>query len=374
MPFHVEGEAHRISVDIDLYTPASRDHVAEAVPGALARRGFAPTELLRAGRAMALLHLVRFTSGLQSHFGVRASTHIDIACGIDMGMIDTVTFPAGVPVLGFRTERAVSALSRGSLIADKMPSLGIGTVGYGKLKSTPKQIYDVGTLIQHSGAGDLESALLTYERLSDFKLAHDSRGHGRDEVTRSIVGYLEGIGRPGNSPEASRHWADFEEFSQGMLSARMSDPQDHAERILLCLLLARSLRPGGGVSRAEEAAGLYATLDESRAKKGDGGAPGVPAQTAGPGGIAGRARAARPCHGLPGGRDLGRGGTCVAHGRRHHLHGPAATPRTRPGNDMPCYRAPGMHSITLWHSPAMRPARLLSARRAPPLLPPRRRP
>jgi len=268
MPFHVAGEAHRISVDIDLYTPASREHVAKAVPAALAGRGFVSTDILKTRRTAPLSHLVRFTSRFQSHFGVRASIHIDIACGIDTGMIDTVTFPAGQHVLGFRTERAVSALSRGSLIADKIPSLGIGTVGYGKLKSTPKQIYDVGTLIQHSGAGDLESALSTYERLSDFKLAHDSRGHGRDEVTRSIVGYLEGIGRQGSSPDSAQHWKDFAEFSQGMLSARMSGQRDHTERILLCLLLAKSLasRPASVAPHAAEAAGLYATLCKARGK------------------------------------------------------------------------------------------------------------
>lgn len=193
--------------------------------------------------------------------------HINIACGIDMGMIDTVTVPAGRPVLGFETERPISALSRGSLIADKLPSLAIGTVGYGNLENTPKQIYDVGTLIQHSDVGDLESALSAHGALSAFKLAHDSRGHGRDEVAQSIVEYLEGIGKAGASPEAARHMGDFAVFSQGMLSGRMSEPAGHAERILLCLMLARSVarKPGPGAPRAGEAAGICAARDRARA-------------------------------------------------------------------------------------------------------------
>lgn len=266
MPFHVGGEAHRISVDIDLYTPSPMKRVMEVVPGALEDGGFASTTVLKNRPSAPLSHLVRLMATFQSHFGARVSIYVDIACGIDAGMIDTVTIPAGRPVLGFQTEHAISVLSRGSLIADKMPSLAVGTVGYGKLQSTPKQIYDAGTLVQYSGAGDLESALSTYETLSDFKLAHDSRGHGRDEVAQSIVRYLEGIGAPGATAVTDRHWRDFGAFSRGMLPGHRSGREEHEERILLCLMLARSIagNPGRGAPRAGEAARLYATLRGAR--------------------------------------------------------------------------------------------------------------
>lgn len=266
MPFHVGGEAHRISVDIDLYTPSPMKRVIGVVPGALGDGGLASATALKSRPSAPLSRLVRLMAAFKSHFGARVLICVDIACGIDAGMIDTVTVPAGRPVLGFETEQAISALSRGPPIADKLTSLAMGAVGHGKLQSAPKQIYGAGTPVPHSGAGDPESALSAHGALSDFKLARDSRGHGRDEVAQGIVVCLEGIGAPGASAVTDRHWGDFGAFSRGMLPGHRPGREEHEERILLCPMLARSMagNPGRGAPRAGEAARLYATLKGAR--------------------------------------------------------------------------------------------------------------
>lgn len=72
MPFHVASGAHRISVDIDLYTPSSRERVSRVVPGALEGGRFVSTTVMKSRPAMPLSQLVTLVTRFQSHFGARA--------------------------------------------------------------------------------------------------------------------------------------------------------------------------------------------------------------------------------------------------------------------------------------------------------------
>lgn len=243
------------------------DDVIEAAPRLLAEGGFRSISThWQSRKDMPTRHLVRFIARFRSKFDATVPVYVDISCGADTDLIDTVTIPSGHELLGIRTEHEISALSLGTLMADKFPSLGIGTVGYVKLGSTPKQIYDIGKLAQHAGMGDFESMLSTYGRLTGFMLSRDSRGHTMDEVMASIVSYLEGLGGAEGSPEAAERWGHFKEFSTSMLSRHQQSGGDHMERMLLVPACARSLARslGPGAPHADEAARLCAVRDGAR--------------------------------------------------------------------------------------------------------------
>ncbi|MDD9813236.1 MAG: nucleotidyl transferase AbiEii/AbiGii toxin family protein [Thaumarchaeota archaeon] len=269
-PFHVDNAAHRLSTDLDLYTAVDVDDVSGEIPDLLTAHGFTSvTTHWRSRKNMHVKQLVRFNAKFKSKFGATSSINVDVACRLDPGLIATVTVPSGYGLLGIRTEHEISVLSMGSLMADKIMSLGIGTVGYESLSSTPKQIYDVGKLIQHAGVTDLEHLMSTYGKLTEFKLSRDNRGHTQKEVMESIMSYIDDLGHEVATPGLASHWSHFKTFSKSMLSQHQQAQGDHLERILLISacsrFLSRSLEPGA--SPAEEAAGLYATLDEARAKK-----------------------------------------------------------------------------------------------------------
>jgi len=249
------------------------DDVAGAVPGLLAGHGFMSVSThWRSRKDMPVRQLVRFNAKFRSKFGATASIFVDVSCGLGPGLVDTVTVPPGHALLGIRTEHEISALSMGSLMADKIMSLGIGTVGYNSLSSTPMQIYDIGKLIQHAGVGDFESLLSTYGKLTEFKLSRDSRGYTQKEVLASIVSYLDGLGRADDAPGLDEHWGHFRDFSTSMLSRPQQAMVCHMERILLVLAcagsLSRSLEPGA--PRAEEAARLRSLVEESGARRASG--------------------------------------------------------------------------------------------------------
>ncbi|MDD9843424.1 MAG: nucleotidyl transferase AbiEii/AbiGii toxin family protein [Thaumarchaeota archaeon] len=270
-PFHVPHAAHRLSKDLDLYAYDAVDAVTGKVPDLLTEHGFTSVSThWQSSKTRAIKHLVRFNAQFRSKFEATVSIDIDIACGLAHGLVDTVTIPAGYALLGIRTARDISALSRGSLIADKIMSLGIGTVGYESLRSTPKQIYDIGKLIQHASVEDLASMLSLYEKMTEFKLSLDSRGYTQDEVLDSIVSYLDRLGRPGASPGLDEHWGHFGMFSTSMLSKTQQARADHMERILLVLACARSLSRSlrRDAPHADEAAWLRGLVDEARSQRG----------------------------------------------------------------------------------------------------------
>lgn len=272
-PFHVDSSAHRLSTDLDLYTEDEKDDVVATVPGLLEGHGFTSVSTHWLNRNdIAPSHPVRFKARFKSSFGKTSSIFVDVACKFDMGLVDTMTVPPGHDLMGMRTEHEISALSMGSLLADKIISLAIGTIGYNRLLSTQKQIYDVGKLIQHAGADDLESMMSTYGRLTDFKLSRDSRGYTSKEATASIVSYLGKVGRADPGPDFPEHWVDFKNFSTSMLSRGHWAQTDQEERILLVLACAQSLARllGHGASPAAEAAALRAAVDGANTRRASG--------------------------------------------------------------------------------------------------------
>lgn len=270
-PFHVTREAHRLSRDLDLCTTHDTDIVNKAVPDLLTKYGFTSVSpRWKPKNDQPSRHRVSFNAQFESKFEATVSIDIDIACGVSNSLIDTVTIPANYGLLGIKTKHRISALSRSSLIADKIAALGIGTIGYKSLKSTPKQIYDIGKLVQHAGVNDLASMMSTYKKLTEFKLSLDSRGYTQDEVVDSILSYLGKIGNKDVSLDLDEHWEHFELFSTSMLSKTQQSKADHMERILIVLACARSLSRSleRGASHADEAARLWALVNKASAQKG----------------------------------------------------------------------------------------------------------
>ena len=174
--------------------------------------------------------------------GHQDSIYVDIACGIDDARLDTTLLDQEQNLFGFKIPPPLHTLSIGALIADKIPSLGCGTVGYSDLDSTPKQLYDIGMLLRNTTTDDLIVMMQMYNYLTNFKLKHGNRDFGLVEVIQSVKSYISTILTNDTLPRlTSVHSDNFSVFASSMLSKHNMDDDQHLKNVLLTSLCAEFL-------------------------------------------------------------------------------------------------------------------------------------
>ena len=131
-----------------------------------------------------------------SCLGKPGSVRVDAFCGASLH-INTRLVPSGSRILDFETLQEIAILSRGTLLADKITSLAVGTVGVGGGRHTEivKQIYDVASLLRRANAGDIKTAHDSYRELTGFKVdcfRHDPP-YTVSGVTTSVIRTLQSL-------------------------------------------------------------------------------------------------------------------------------------------------------------------------------------
>jgi hypothetical protein len=193
MPFHQPGfEVRRMSKDIDMPTGHSVDEVERVMNSMDGVDGLRCSKI-DPRNPLPIENLVSYRIAYDSCLGRQERVKVDAFCGADMNL-DTRLIPPGSRILDFETLQEMTILSRGALIADKITSLAVGTVGVNGESHTEivKQIYDIALLLRQASAEDLETSHDSYRRLTEFKVGcfrHDPP-YTISDVTASVVQLL----------------------------------------------------------------------------------------------------------------------------------------------------------------------------------------
>ena len=248
MPFHQpDFGVRRMSKDIDIFSSHSAGEIErvmndidDSVDGLRCRK-IIPKDPLP------IENFVSYRIIYNSCLGRQESVKVDAFCGAALH-IDTQRIPHGSQILDFGTLQEMTILSRGALMADKMTSLAIGTVGIEIKNRTEivKQIYDIATLLRQAVPKDLSIAYDSYQRLTEFKVGRFERDppYTVSDVTLSIVQSLGSfLPLETNALVASdmlKYYAGF----QGSYLTKLHPykKSDHITDVALVLLLAKSLQ------------------------------------------------------------------------------------------------------------------------------------
>ncbi len=260
VPFYVDSKHRRLSKDLDVYVTCSVDEITDKVSAALKDVGFVHAKRDKSrGNQSLINNWVRFKAfyvpvGSSDHPSAPSqldSISVDITCGIDAAQLDTTLLEQEQNLFDFPIPPPIHTLSRGALIADKIHSLGCGSVeypkpvgrskpvGYSNLESTPKQIYDIGMLLRKTTTDDLIILIQMYNYLTNFKLKNGNRDFGPVGVIQSVKSYISSILTNHTLPRlTSAHSDHFSTFSQSMLSKPYINEVEHSKNIMLTFLCA----------------------------------------------------------------------------------------------------------------------------------------
>ena len=251
MPFHLPNfEVRRASVDVDLLCHHSVDEIRHVMTGINRSADGIECRELRPRNPYPLDNLVSYSILYDSCFGQQGRVKVDFFCDVDLAL-ESQTIRPGTHVLGFNTVQSMNILSKGSLLADKITSLALGTIGLKRTRKAEiaKQIYDIGTLLRVSGREDIAAAFDTYERLTSLKLGHFQHDppYTVSDIGISIAQSVHGLLSLGSAISITKeHTRRYDGFSGTYLSKRTPYGKiPHvADVLLVCLFnmhLQRSL-------------------------------------------------------------------------------------------------------------------------------------
>lgn len=248
MPFHQPGfGVRRMSKDIDILSSHSvsdiervMNDIDDNVDGLRCRR-IIPRD------PIPIENFISYRVMYDSCLGKQDSVKVDAFCDADL-RLDTQRIQSGSKILDFGTLQEMTILSRGALVADKMTSLAVGTVGIKieNITEIVKQIYDIATLLRQAVPGDLSIAYDSYQRLTEFKVGCFKRDppYTVSDVTLSIMQSLGSfLPMETNALVSSDMLRRYDGFQGSYLSKLYPyKKSDHVTDVMLALLLAKSLQ------------------------------------------------------------------------------------------------------------------------------------
>ena len=192
-------------------------------------------------------NLVSYKITYDSCLGRQESVKVDAFCDVNTN-VNTQRISSGSRILDFETRHEMTILSRGALIADKVTSLAIGTVGIkaDRLTEIVKQIYDIAILLRQTNTEDLVVAYNTYQRLTKFKTDCFRRNppYTVADVSASIVQSLDGFIPLNNNmlvaPDLLKIYDGFR--GSYLTNLHPYKKSDHITDVILISLFAKSLQ------------------------------------------------------------------------------------------------------------------------------------
>lgn len=270
---YMSGYPARLSEDIDMYVFETVDAARalvfrlEAEFGAL---GMTMEEYKPAGGGLPI-PLVTYRVWYATTKGVPDRIKIDFLCDARLEYLPHRKFGPPINLGHFSTRHPVVALDAGALVADKITSLSIGTMGYplGQKRKMSKQVYDIGRLLRHMPDNQIGQAICQYDGLAARKCGY-AREFGRaptcgtGEVTGGVCGsLLAALGIHNRFVNQDEFRDNFGGFKGTHLGRRPYSPSAHRSDALLVLLLAAALlEHGRGSTSTARAAGVVKSAVE----------------------------------------------------------------------------------------------------------------
>lgn len=279
-PFYMSGYPARLSEDIDMYVFETVDAVRALMLRLKAEfdaLGITMEEYKPVGGGLPI-PLVTYRMWYASAMGVSDKVKIDLLCDARLEYLPHREFGPAITLGHFSTRHPVVALDAGALVADKITSLSVGTIGYppDQKHKTNKQIYDIGQLLKHMQVDQIEQAISQYNGLAARKCGY-AREFGKapayetSYVTGGVCGYLlAALGIHDRFVNQDEFKDNFGGFKGAHLGRRPYSLSAHRSDALLVLLLAAVLlEHGQGCISAARAAGVVKSATEVLKLMGD---------------------------------------------------------------------------------------------------------
>lgn len=195
-------------------------------------------------------NLVTYRIYYRSYFGGEGDVYVDFVHSEDIASLPTDLLRRGGLCFGLNALTDITFLSIGALLADKLVTLGLKTIGMRPKRpdssslpaNTPKQIFDLGILLRKASRSDLESALTEFPDIVMSQVSHrtDEPKHSPKDVCRDIVSSVDGLLSVRSTIALSKQQeSSYANFSHRLVLGRSSNPKKHITDILLVRLFAR---------------------------------------------------------------------------------------------------------------------------------------
>lgn len=220
-PFYAkELDAARLSVDLDGFSAKSRKFLIKSVPRILAPHGIKCVPRKPREVRNLLQFDLKYTTPMGQH-DKKSHVRIDVMHDANFEFSHH-TIPMGHKLFFGETKNDVDALTRGSLIADKVASLAIGSGGYINEAKAPKQIHDIGHLLSCTENKDILEAITAFFVINEFKLSHRDTDITTTDTVKSVEKFVGGLLDINDGVSVKgQHIHDFEEFRDSYLSSNV---------------------------------------------------------------------------------------------------------------------------------------------------------
>lgn len=273
VPFHAPRSFARLSEDIDMFVLEEADDARArmlGIRGELGALGITMEEYKPAGGGLPI-PLVTYMMSYASATGVLDRVKIDLLCDARLEHLPHCKFEPPLNLGHFSTLHPVDALDAGVLVADKITSLSIGTIGYlpDQKHKMSKQVYDIGRLLRHMPDNQIEQAICQYDGLASHKVGH-MQEHGKaptygandvaDSVCRSLLSVLMPQDRFKSGSEFMDHFSRFKGTHLGKHA--YSKSVHRTDALFVLLFAAVLLEHGQGGISTSRAAGVVKSAAE----------------------------------------------------------------------------------------------------------------
>jgi len=174
VPFHIQKNLRRLSQDVDIVTPLSKAEIESAMRGLSAEANgfFTISEPHKPENPAKSLPLLTYFVPFQSNIGtdnpeVKIEFFYDFKEAIQTKQIDP-----GAELIDFKLDYPIKVFDKGSLIGDKLTTLGFKTIGvpHHRRSDVIKHIYDIALLIKEIPEKYvLEEISKTYDTIANYE-------------------------------------------------------------------------------------------------------------------------------------------------------------------------------------------------------------
>ena len=249
--FHAAGRTiPRLSEDIDIMVDISPDKIKQNIDN-ICEQAHLRCEIVTPSpeRLKPIDNLVTYNIYYKSHFGGEGNIYVDFVYSEDIARLPTDLLRRGDLYFGLNALTDITFFSIGALLADKLVTLGLKTIGMRPKRpdssslpaNTPKQIFDLGILLRKASESDLESALAEFPNIVISQVSHRTAEpkHSPNDVCRDIVNSVDGLLSVHSTIALSKQQeSSYANFSHRLVPGR-SSPKKHITDILLVQLFAR---------------------------------------------------------------------------------------------------------------------------------------
>jgi len=183
-PFYATNpKAKRVSIDLDLFMEDTRESAISKIVGVLKGRGLKIVPR-KPRRVKNLLQMdLKYDTTRLLH-DEKEHMRIDVMYGVDFGP-PMKSISSGHSIFTGNTDYDVTALTSGCLVADKIAALAINGTGYTKKEKAPKQIHDIGYLLDGLTCEDLAESFSVFRAITEFKTSGDEEGSATEVYSRA---------------------------------------------------------------------------------------------------------------------------------------------------------------------------------------------